>query len=67
MNETNIRKIENYPDIFTVHDFANYMGIGKNTAYAEIKNGAIKTFRLGKKIIIPKKCVEEYVVSKCYA
>ena len=67
MNESKIRKIENYPDIFTVIDFANYMGIGKNTAYAEVKSGAIKTFKLGKKIIIPKKCVEEYVASKCYA
>ena len=28
-------------------DFANYMGIGKNTAYAEVKSGAIKTFKLG--------------------
>jgi excisionase family DNA binding protein len=67
MNETNIRKIENFPDVFSIKDFAKYLGIGKNTAYAEVKSGAIKSFKLGNKILIPKAYIEEYVLTKCVA
>ena len=63
----NYRTIENYPDVFSIADFANYLGIGKNTAYAEVKNKAVKSFKLGKKILIPKVYVEEYVLTKCVA
>ena len=67
MTNTNNRKLENYPDVLSVHEFAKYLGIGKNTAYAEVKNGTIKTFKLGKKILIPKVYVEEYIRTKCIA
>lgn len=61
MINNSVRKIENYSDILSVKEFAHYLGVGKNTAYAEVKSGAIKSFKLGKKILIPKVYVEEYV------
>ena len=67
MTNSNTRTIENFPDVFSIKDFAQYLGIGKNTAYAEVKSGAIKSFKLGKKILIPKVYVEEYVLTKCVA
>lgn len=67
MTNSNTRTIENFPDVFSIKDFAKYMGIGKNTAYAEVKSGAIKSFKLGNKILIPKAYVEEYVLTKCVA
>ena len=67
MTNSNTRTIENFPDVFSIKDFAKYLGIGKNTAYAEVKSGAIKSFKLGKKILIPKVYVEEYILTKCVA
>ena len=67
MTNVNDRKIENYPDVFSVKELAHYLGVGKNMAYAAVKSGAIKSFKLGKKILIPKVYVEEYVLTKCIA
>lgn len=54
---------KDYPDILSVQDVANALCIGKNTAYRLIKERAIGCKRIGRKIIVPKKCLEDYVLS----
>ena len=63
----NNRTFESYPDVFSVMDFAKFLGIGKQTAYAEVHSGAIRHFKLGNKILIPKICVQEYLSAKTCA
>lgn len=52
-----------YPDILSVQDVANALCIGKNTAYRLINEKVIGCKRIGRKIIVPKKCLEDYVLS----
>lgn len=55
-----------YPDIMSVEQLAKALGIGKNSAYALIRSRAIGCKRVGRKIIIPKSCVIDYVQSARY-
>lgn len=55
-----------YPDIMTVLEVANALGIAKNTAYRLVNNKEIGCKRIGRKIIVPKKCLMDYVLSARY-
>lgn len=68
MNEiTNIDNNNNlfseYKDVLKVDDVMKMLGIGKNTVYDLLRNKKIKSIQLGKKYIIPKKCVIEFINS----
>ncbi len=43
-----------YPDVVTPEDLQSMLKIGRNAVYDILKNGLIKTIRIGKKYIIPK-------------
>lgn len=55
-----------YPDIMTVGQLAKALNIGKNSAYALVNNKTIGSLRIGKKILVPKSCVIDYVQSARY-
>lgn len=55
-----------YPDILTVHQLAQALDIGINNAYQLIHSNAIGYKRIGRKIIIPKVCLVDYVNSARY-
>ncbi|MBR6939946.1 MAG: helix-turn-helix domain-containing protein, partial [Clostridia bacterium] len=38
---------------------------GRNSAYSMLKDGLIKTIKVGKKYIIPKKSVIEFIETAC--
>jgi excisionase family DNA binding protein len=43
----------------TVQECANLAGISRNTAYALVAQGKIKSVRLGKRILIPRQGLEK--------
>ena len=53
--------LEEYKDVINVKDLREILNIGKNTAYKLLKNNDIPNRRLGKKYIIPKFGVIEYL------
>ena len=53
--------LEEYKDVIKVKDVCEVLNIGKNTAYKLLKNNDIPNRRLGKKYIIPKFGVIEYL------
>lgn len=53
--------LENYRDVLTVKELKEVLRIGFNRAYDLLKNGDIKSLRVGNKIIIPKTAVIEYL------
>ena len=53
--------LNKYKDILTVKDLCEILGIGKNTAYRLLKNGEIKSIRIGNKNKIPKEYLLEYL------
>lgn len=55
-----------YPDIMTVPQVAEALGIGTNTAYRLIKNKEIGCKHIGRIIKVPKKCLMDYVLSARY-
>ncbi|MBP8640492.1 MAG: helix-turn-helix domain-containing protein [Oscillospiraceae bacterium] len=55
-----------YPDVLTVEQLAEALGIGKNKAYELISNHVIGYKRIGRKILIPKCCLIDYIQSSRY-
>ena len=57
---------ENYPDIVSVDDIMSMLGIGKSSVYGLLKSNLIKHVRVGKKYIIPKLAVIDFINGACY-
>lgn len=55
-----------YPDILTVEQVAKALHISKNSAYQLIHNRSIGCKRIGRKIIVPKRCLIDYALSARY-
>lgn len=51
-----------YNDILTVDELCEVLNIGKNTAYKLLKNGDIKSIKIGRIYKIPKKNVKKYIL-----
>lgn len=56
-----IANTEELPLVLTVAQFAEIMGIGKNTAYDLIRSGAVKSFRVGRQFRISKAAFLEFL------
>lgn len=55
---------ESYDNLITVEEMQQLLGIGKNTAYQLLKENKIKCFRIGRIWKIPKKSIEEFILSQ---
>lgn len=55
-----------YPDILTVKQMAQALHISKNSAYQLINSRTVGCKRIGRKIIVPKQCLIDYVLSARY-
>ena len=52
---------KDYPDILTVPQVAQALGIGRKAAYALVNDNKLGAIRLGRKIKVPKFSLEEFV------
>ena len=52
---------DNYKDILTIDDLYEILPLGKTKIYAMIKDGTIKSVRCGRKIMIPKTYLLEFI------
>lgn len=55
-----------YPDVLTVAQVAAALRIGKNKAYELINSHIIGSKRIGRKILVPKSCLVDYIESSRY-
>lgn len=61
-------KIENntmfveYPDVLSIEQLQEMLHIGRNTAYDLLRDSTIKTIKIGKKYIIPKASVINFIL-----
>lgn len=53
--------LNDFPDVLSVEQLANILNIGINTAYRLIHTGEIGYKRIGRRILIPKICVVDYL------
>lgn len=49
--------------VVTVEDLARLLAIGRNTAYTLVRSGKIRSIKVGRKYLIPKTAVDEYLDS----
>lgn len=47
--------------VVTVEDLARLLAIGRNTAYLLVRSGKIRSIKVGRRYLIPKTAVEEYL------
>lgn len=52
------------PDILTPTEVATLLRIGRSSVYKLLNSGALASFRIGKKIIIPKNAIDTYIEQK---
>ena len=57
----NFVSIEQIPLVLQVKDLQKVLSVSHNTAYALIRSGAIRSIRVGRKYIIPKDAVINYL------
>lgn len=50
-----------YPDVVSVEDIQQMLRIGKNKVYNLLKNNSIKSIKVGKRYIVPKKYVIDFL------
>lgn len=50
-----------YPDILSVEEMQEMLGVCRNVAYKLLQTGEIKAFKIGRIYKIPKKNVIEYI------
>ena len=55
---------DSYPDVVSVEEIQQMLRIGKNAVYTLLKDGAIKSIKVGKRYIVPKKYVVEFLIKK---
>lgn len=55
-----------YPDVMTPKQVAEALGLGLNSIYQLIKDKTIGVCRVGRKILIPKLCLIDFVKSARY-
>ena len=56
--------LEADPDVLTINDLMSILHLGRNSIYNLLKNDYIQSIKVGKKYIIPKKCVENFLEQK---
>lgn len=54
-----------YGDILTVDDLMEMLQLGRNSVYRLLKDGHIKSIKMGRIHRIPRDQVIEYIIQKC--
>ena len=58
--------LNKYPDVLTVREVAEVLGIGINKAYELMNLRIVGSIRIGRKIVVPKVCLIDYMESARY-
>lgn len=60
-----LKRISDYPDILTVPEASELLGVCTKTVYKMIKNGQLKKQNVGRLIRIPKSYITSYLGIDC--
>lgn len=58
--------LNEYPDVLTVVELARVLRIGENAAYDLVNRHAIASLKIGRKHLIPKQYLIDFLNSKRY-
>lgn len=68
MNNTKITQtelFEDFPDVLTVHQIRQALGIGRPAVYKLLESNAIRCFKIGNAYKIPKTELIKYIHISC--
>lgn len=63
MTEHTYEMFSKYNDVVTAEDVMEMLHLGRVTVYSLLKSGRIHTLRVGKKYVIPKKSVIDFLAA----
>lgn len=66
MCNADYENLNRYGDILTPQEVARVLRIGMNSTYKLLSQGIIKSRRVGKKYIVPKLCLYDYLKNTKY-
>lgn len=52
------------PLAFSPDDAGDLLGLGRTTVYAEIASGRLRSFKVGKKRLVPAFALDEYIADR---
>ena len=58
--------LENYKDVLNIEDVMEILTIGRSSAYNLVKQGELKTLRIGRQIRIPKPYMIDFLLANNY-
>ena len=58
------KMFKDYPDVVTIKELQQMLGIGKNLAYELVNTNAIPHTKIGRRIIVTKTNVIKYLLSE---
>lgn len=61
VNQNGEKKMQ--PDLLTIPEFCHAVNLGKTSVYKLINQGKITALKLGKKTLVPRSSVEDFVAS----
>lgn len=61
MNTLDTMMFSEYDDVVTVDDVMKMLHLGKNNVYKLLRDNSIKSVKVGKRFIIPKRSVINFV------
>lgn len=56
--------LDSYSDVLTVNDVMNILHIGRNKAYELLRSKVIPSIKIGKKYVIPKNLMIEFLSNR---
>ena len=62
MDSLNANYFEKLPPVLRVRDLGPILAVSDNTAYALVRNGQIRSVRIGRSYRIPRDAVAEYLM-----
>lgn len=55
---------DSYPDVVSVEEIQQMLRIGKNAVYQLLKDGVIKSIKVGKRYVVLKKYIIDFLIEK---
>ena len=59
--ENKYRSLDDLPVALRVEELMPILGIGRNTAYALVRSGRLRSIRVGRQVRIPKNALIEFL------
>jgi excisionase family DNA binding protein len=53
--------LENCPDVLTVMEAAHVLKVGRTTMYRLVQNGEVKYLKIGRKVLIPRLYLQDFI------